>query len=557
MTDELDERLRDPGFTPGLKLVSALLDRVARGDDDIAGRATVALGRVQSPVGAVARRAMEGMDAGERRKALIALASRPRTDDPKLVELATEALGDADARVRAAASRVLGKLGGEDAERALADALGRATTDPEKAAFARALAKTGGGERARAALAALDVNDPSLARARLIAERMGLRGARPAGANVGAALEVERRIVLACRRGLEPFVAEEVESLAPRARGRITSSEGRVELPWSGALAQLAAVRTALRVGVTFAAPRAAREETAAIADLLVSPDVRDVLRRMTEAPIRFRLAWADGGKRRGATWSVAEAVRASAAELVNDPTESDWEVVVHIDEARVAIDLFPRFEDSRFTYRGGDVPAASHPTIAAALARVAGVRDDDVVWDPFVGSGLELCERARLGGFRSLVGTDVDEAALRRADANLRAAGVARVDLRREDARLARVPGLTAVITNPPMGRRVLAQTDLPALMGEVIAHAARMLEPGGRIVLLSPHPRTTEREAERAGLETTLDRRVDMGGFDAVLQRFDKRGASGPLRSRAERGSEEPRTSPRPRGSTRGNRR
>ena len=72
---------------------------------------------------------------------------------------------------------------------------------------------------------------------------------------------------------------------------------------------------------------------------------------------------------------------------------------------------------------------------------------------------------------------------------------------------------------------REILRGEDVAATLGDVIRAAARTLLPGGRIVLLSPHPMSTERVARSVGLEKTIDRRVDLGGFDAVLQRFERR--------------------------------
>ncbi|MFY0536671.1 TRM11 family SAM-dependent methyltransferase [Nannocystis pusilla] len=125
--------------------------------------------------------------------------------------------------------------------------------------------------------------------------------------------------------------------------------------------------------------------------------------------------------------------------------------------EPHESVDDKPALEsaDPRFSYRSGDVPAASHPTIAAALARLAEVRQDDVVWDPFVGSGLELCERGLLGPAASLLGTDLDPRALAVAAANLRNAGL-RAELTQADATTHRPAGVTLIVTNPPMGRRV-----------------------------------------------------------------------------------------------------
>jgi tRNA G10 N-methylase Trm11 len=164
-------------------------------------------------------------------------------------------------------------------------------------------------------------------------------------------------------------------------------------------------------------------------------------------------------------------------------------------------------------------VPAASHPTLAAALARCAGVRADDVVWDPFVGSGLELCERGLLGPHRRLIGSDVSESALRAAGENLERAGLS-AELSRGDARTMRPRDVTLVLTNPPMGRRVERSGALELLLLDFIANAARALSPGGRLVWLSPLPRATAAALESHGLSVERRGPVDVGGFDAELQ-------------------------------------
>ena len=168
-------------------------------------------------------------------------------------------------------------------------------------------------------------------------------------------------------------------------------------------------------------------------------------------------------------------------------------------------------------------MPAASHPTIAAALARIAGTRDDDVVWDPFVGSGLELIERARLGPYPALHGTDVDETALEAARANFARAGLEGVHLAHADATMQAPRGVTLAITNPPMGRRV-ARGELAPLLDRFLHNVARALAPGGRLVWLSPMPERTRGRLEEEGLTIDVARPVDMGGFRAELQRATK---------------------------------
>jgi 23S rRNA G2445 N2-methylase RlmL len=256
----------------------------------------------------------------------------------------------------------------------------------------------------------------------------------------------------------------------------------------------------------------------------ITSAEGMAVLRGFTRGTIRYRIAIARGGHRRAEVRAIARAVAEREPDLINDPTRTDWEVM--IDDRRV--ELRPRgLADPRFAYRVTDVPAASHPTIAAALARMAflNVPDPaaDVVWDPFCGSGLELIERARLGPVWRLIGTDSAPAALAAARANLASAGVA-AQLVAADA-LAHDPGgVTTIITNPPMGRRV-ARGESVDLLDRFVARAGALLRPGGRLVWIAPSPRRTDAAAAAAHLEVRSRHPIDMGGFSAELQLLVRR--------------------------------
>ena len=211
---------------------------------------------------------------------------------------------------------------------------------------------------------------------------------------------------------------------------------------------------------------------------------------------------------------------------LVNDPTRSTWEVGVLDRGGRLRVELRPKaLVDPRFAYRVAEVPAASHPTIAAAIVHVGGARAHDVVWDPFVGSGLELVERARSGPYERMFGTDTSPAAITAAKENLASASVEKVTLDKTDALAARIPGVTLIITNPPMGRRITRGESLDRLLVPFVTHAARTLVTGGRMAWITPSPRDTDRAAERAKLEIAQASTVDMGGFPGVLQLLIKR--------------------------------
>jgi 23S rRNA G2445 N2-methylase RlmL len=348
----------------------------------------------------------------------------------------------------------------------------------------------------------------------------------------GAPLDV----VYLCRAGLEALLEDELSSLAPRIEAR-----GCVRVRIAASLAELLH-RSRLALAFAFPLPPepiGARGREAAVVAALTGPVADRVLTAHAAAPVRWRLAWEGGVHRRAETLRVALAVARARPALVNDPTASDWEATVRERAGAVHVELAPRgLPDDRFAYRAGDVYAASHPTIAAALVRAAGVRRDDVAWDPFVGSGLELCERARLGPYRALVGSDVDPRAIDVARANLAGAGAHDVTLAVGDVRAFRPASrATLVVTNPPMGRRVLLPGELAGVYEAFFLAAGAALAPEGRVAWITPRADLGVELASRVGLEPRMRTRVDMGGFDAELQVLVRRGAPGRAARRTSR--------------------
>lgn len=480
----------------GLKLAAA---RLADAGPPLRGRLCRFVGRYAGPgperqdAGRLLLRLLDDPDDKTRRNAVIALGRVPRTEVPE-VEDALLAAWAKTARV--------------DHRRSLAASLGKI-----------------GSERAQALLRELRTDDPELRR---IAEQALLTLERTRSRTAAGRVVLDRpppglprdqHIALHCRDGLEELLQQE----CPPGWRAQAAGPGRVRLVLRGPPAQLFCARTWLRFGwVLPAEPLAAGEDVAdAVARVLSGASALAILRAYTEGPLRFRLAFTHGGHRRATVWRCARLL--AATPLRNDPTGSPWEAVVDEQGRSVRVELRPRdYDDPRFAYRKRDVPAASHPTLAAALARIAGARDDDVVWDPFVGSGLELAERACLGRYRALYGTDLDPEALAAARENL--AGVPDLHLLQQDARRFAPAGLSLVITNPPMGRRLLREGNLHALFDELFVRVGRALSPAGRMVWISPSPRHTAACARRAGLVPSYARDVDMGGFTAQIQAFRK---------------------------------
>ncbi|GMV14665.1 MAG: hypothetical protein AMXMBFR56_28890 [Polyangiaceae bacterium] len=518
---ELPADWQSTGFTPGARHFAALSALLSGSDDDTAEAAERALARA-GPPGAEAARAALPSAAAAARFRLARVVARVAAEHPDaLRDALLELLGDADPRVQRAAITGLGKVGGPGVEAALLGRWERSAL-PERRALAEALGKVGGAD-SRSFLSALSADDPELERRRGRALVMLGRSAEhgPSTLDLDRPLAREVTVVLGCRHGLGPVLLDEARERGLPAAAERSPSE--VVLPWAGALRPLFLLRAALDVGLELPL-RPARSPDASVVAALES--AAPLLRALSSGIPRFRLAWREGGHQRARTFRIAEALDPGL--LVNDPRSALWEARVDEGARRVVLVARPD-EELRFGYRGRDVPAASHPTVAAALARVAGVRADDVVWDPFVGSGLELCERGLLGPFQRLIGTDVSTSALDAARENLRRAGL-HAELVRGEAQSHHPVGVTLVITNPPMGRRVARHGELADLMVAFLENVGRCLEPGGRLVWLSPLPALSAKKLAALGLAVERRGAVDLGGFGAELQVAGRGWTSGP---------------------------
>jgi 16S rRNA G966 N2-methylase RsmD len=521
-TFDLGAALARPGFTPGARDASALVELIVRGDDPAATRAAPALAGLRD----IGRRAIEAQLAGAedegakaRLVAVLGLLARAGDGDARAAVIAHAS--DAAPRVRRAAVVALGKLGGDDARQVLLarwDA-GDATPD-ERRALAEALGKVGGDD-ALARLRALDTGeDAELVRRRdravLMADRSAKRDAESLIVT-DAAPPTPIAIELGCRAGLGGLLLEELAALGLAARS--IGAHGGAELRLAAPLGSLFASRLWATIAIPIRLARA-NDLAAAITQTIAAPSTLALLRAWTRGPIRWRLGFAHGHKR-AIVWRVARDVTAAAPGLINDPTATTWDVLV--DDEAGSLALVPRrLDDPRFAYRVADVPAASHPTVAAALAWVAEARPEDRVWDPFCGSGLELIERARRGAARALLGTDIDPAALDAARLNVGAAGV-QAELAVADVR-SHAPGpIDLIVTNPPLGSRV--QIDAAALLVAALPSFARALAPRGRLVWITPSARKTTPVAEQLGLVRVRGLAVDLGGVPGHLERWDRR--------------------------------
>lgn len=504
-------RVSDPSFIPARADLPALLEALAGENEEPIERA---LGRAGEAAADAAIAKFEGSKPPLRGR-LVRVVARVAKSEAHVAWLVSR-LEDADAKTRRNAIVALGKH--PSADGALIARWPLEDKVEHRRSIAASLGKMGS-SRARAILEGVETDDAELRR--IVDEallKIGRTTTRVEAVSAPAAIDgdaaIDTIVRFRCRSGIERILGEE---LGDRA---VIAAPTAVDLRLKGPLASAFRVRTALRFAFPLIVPENGTTEERVVAALSSDATVR-LLSSVTKGPIRYRLEWASAGHRRSATFKVAAAVSKRAPQMVNDPTQSAWEIVVEETPHRLSVEAWPKsLHDPRFEYRVAEVPGASHPTLAAALARVAGTRREEVVWDPYAGSGTELVERAKLGPARSLYGSDIDPRAVEAAKQNLTAAGVKALVIA-ADARTSRPPEkLSLVITNPPMGRRVLDRASLEPLLDGLLANIAPAMRRDGRLVWFCPLFDRIVPIAQKYRLRVDRRGMVDMGGFDAELQ-------------------------------------
>ena len=164
---------------------------------------------------------------------------------------------------------------------------------------------------------------------------------------------------------------------------------------------------------------------------------------------------------------------------------------------------LTVRLSDDRMRHRGYKAahrPASLRASSAAALAWASEPRDDDVVLDPFCGAGTILIERAHLGKYAMLLGSDRDQAALAAARINV---GARYKPIQLENWDAGTIPladaSVSKIVTNLPWGIRYGSHGENRKLYPEWFREFARVLKSGGTMVLLTAEWRLM-RELERS---------------------------------------------------------
>jgi len=441
-------------------------------------------------------------------------------------------LQDPEEKIRRYAMTALPKIGADDTEEnTLLDLLEKTESDREVKALGQTLAKIGGEatlERMR------HHQTPEIHRTIQKVEGNVARLQNPSSIRMDHVVADLRkiRIHLRCKFGLEEIVAQELDARFPGETGfRIVHSEpGLVAIDPRGPfqLADVFSIRSFANASIVLGTADSPNNEADALAKIIASDHARRVFEAFTAGPVRYRLEFPARGHQRALIRAITNRVFELCPALINDSRGAPWQIAVYQRGRRIWAELSPRLRpDPRFAYRLDDVPAASHPPLAAAIAFLAGPLRGATIWDPFCGSGLELVEAALRGGAAQIIGTDRSEDAVRIASANFESALHGAIPSHFEtcdfrdysDVEGLREGGVSVILSNPPMGRRIKIP-NLRGLIGDFLEIAEEALVPGGCLVFANPLP------VKPAGHQLTLDyrQRVDLGGFDVHLEKYTK---------------------------------
>jgi 23S rRNA G2445 N2-methylase RlmL len=442
-------------------------------------------------------------------------------------------LQDPSEKVRRYAMTALPKLSaGESEERVLLSLLRTTRVEREKKFLGQALNKIGGTATLNVVAGARGFFPQTEQKVKASVARRE----RPSSIRIDSILSdfAHLRIHLHCRKGLEEILRDEVKDyIAKHGRFRIVGVRGGLVAitpvgPFS--LSHIYTLRCFATVGFFLGHVRSSnpKESIDALASVITSPSSRSILAAFTEGSIRYRLEFVSKGHQRGAVRLLANRAYAMCPDILNDARKAPWSVDLQPIRNGISVELRPKLTpDPRFTYREGDIRAASHPPLAACMARLAGRVKNEIVWDPFCGSGLELIERTLLGGVKCIYGTDISPDAIDISRANFASSKVKAVQAKFASCDFrdyAKVEGLgpesvTLIITNPPMGRRIRVP-NMRKLFEDLFAVAAAVLRPGGRLIFANP----LHIEPLDPSLKLKYRKVVDLGGFNCRLEMYLK---------------------------------
>jgi tRNA (guanine6-N2)-methyltransferase len=179
--------------------------------------------------------------------------------------------------------------------------------------------------------------------------------------------------------------------------------------------------------------------------------------------------------------------------------------------------------------YKTEHVIASLRPTVAAAMARLAGIGPEMTFIDPMCGAGTIIAEAADLAGRRritdaKIIAGDIDPNAVFCTSQNLDR--FARVPVVRWNA--TRLPlqlhSVDRVVSNPPFGEQLLTVAEVEPLYRNMLREYDRVMKPGGRGVFLVSEQELFQKSALAVNWVPNRQFKLRILGLPAVLSVWQK---------------------------------
>jgi 23S rRNA G2445 N2-methylase RlmL len=187
-------------------------------------------------------------------------------------------------------------------------------------------------------------------------------------------------------------------------------------------------------------------------------------------------------------------------------------------------------------TYKTEHVAASLRPTVAAAMARLAGIGPGMVVLDPMCGAGTILaeavgvCEQRRIRDVQYL-GGDIDPNAVFCTEQNLGRPGGVKLDRWDSTELPLDEESVDRIVCNPPFGKQLSSPEKIGPLYHEAVPEWDRVLKPGGRAVLLASEQDVMREAIAGVGWIPQRQLRVRVLGQQATLSVWQKPEAVGSI--------------------------
>ena len=461
---------------------------------------------------------------------LIRLAAKKQylirlSEDGEFILKTREALDSESAKLRRNAARLLGAVRDADSLPALTEAL-----DKEEQRFVRpsmllALGSIGGGEaekylRAYKVAPAADASEEKHFKEESEALVTALRSFAERMEHEFTGLKAPWSIELRAADMLSRQLAEELSDLGFESFDERRSSLKVSTADYAGLFEARCFSEALFPICTCEAIPSVIAKKAA--------PFIEKLMRETHtgEPPYRFRvenaLSLSEKVSRPELTRSVSAALE--SASLVNAP--SDYEAELRMEgnasSARLYAKLFT-FEDKRFSYREGSIPASMAPSTAASVLRLASnyLSVNARVIDPCCGSGTFLIERGLMSPCASLTGVDISHKAIDIARRNTELAGVNAKYTANDILRFECHRPYDELIANLPFGNRVGDHSSCEKLYSGLLAKLPKLVKKGGVAILYTMEFTLLKRLLrEHEGRLTLLSQaRTEAGGLTPMI--------------------------------------